>query len=197
MRQKFKFRKGYKAQLLYMLCIALICGACDKKKSESVPANSLVIENHTLISCPTAVTDSINNLKLSDDVTAIAPNAFKGNTSVLVVEGANVVTIGDGAFKDCPNLTTVRFSRVRSIGDEAFQNCSALKFFFSQVVPDIEWHTFQGCTRTPRYFVIPKSLYPDALNWEDAGFELMENSAKALVSPKYGNNEEEVEEFDV
>ena len=112
------------------------------------------------------------------------------------MKGAYVAHIDSFAFAECHNLTTVRFPRVNYIGNYTFMNCFALKFFFSQVVPTIEWHTFKGCTNE-RFLSIPKPLFPDALNWEDAGFDLMENSLPPLTNPKYSNVEEDTISFDI
>ena len=63
------------------------------------------------------------NLRLA--LTAIAPYAFYGNTSVTSVANVSNTAIGNYAFYGCTNLTQANI-RSGSIGSYAFYNCSAL-----------------------------------------------------------------------
>lgn len=58
-------------------------------------------------------------------VTAIADNAFKGNTSITSVRtGNNVTSIGSGAFSDCSQLHYISTGdQLATIGDNAFASC--------------------------------------------------------------------------
>ena len=60
------------------------------------------------------------------NVTAIAENAFKGNTNINSVTIPNSITqIGDGAFDGCSNLKVINIGKaVVSIGSKAFANIS-------------------------------------------------------------------------
>ena len=58
-------------------------------------------------------------------LTAIAPYAFYGNTSVMSVANVSNTAIGTYAFYGCTNLTQANI-RSGSIGSYAFYNCSAL-----------------------------------------------------------------------
>jgi hypothetical protein len=62
-------------------------------------------------------------------VTAIAKNAFKGDTKLTSVTiPTTVKTIGDSAFSGCTKLTSIVIPKnVTSIGKQAFYKCSKLK----------------------------------------------------------------------
>jgi hypothetical protein len=60
-------------------------------------------------------------------VTAIAPDAFVGDTMMSVTIPFFVTTIGNAAFYGCTNLTSVLLGRnLTTIGGFAFGNCSSL-----------------------------------------------------------------------
>lgn len=61
-------------------------------------------------------------------LTAIAENAFSGQTNILSVRiPDSIQTIGDSAFENCTALTSVTVgSGVESIGNSAFRACTAL-----------------------------------------------------------------------
>lgn len=170
--------------ILGVLCLLFL--SCSHQDEESVPEDltqEFVVENGTLVKYHPQG-DGAFRVHIPENVTTIAPGVFKG-MDVLTVDGPSVRTIMEEAFAECHNLTTIRFKQVKTIGEHAFQNCTALKFYFTQVVPDIEWETFKG-TSQEKILVLPKELWPDALNVEDAGFNLQENLLPALETPRYG-----------
>lgn len=65
---------------------------------------------------------------VSYKVTAVANNAFKGNTTLRsVVLSKSVTVVGNGAFRDCKNLRSVTLgSATTKIGDKAFRGCTKL-----------------------------------------------------------------------
>ena len=61
-------------------------------------------------------------------VIAIANNAFKGNSVIKeLILSDSITTIQNNAFKGCENLVTVRMPKVTSISSSAFADCTALK----------------------------------------------------------------------
>ena len=97
------------------------------------------------VSIPATV--KINGVKYN--VTEIAPDAFRGNTTLQkVVIGKNVVTVGSGAFAACTALKTVRFGKnVLYIGNEAFMGDTALKAIkLPKRLVSIGTSAFEGCT---------------------------------------------------
>lgn len=83
-------------------------------------------------------------------VTAIDPEAFKGNKKIKSVTiGKYVTTIPEGAFKGCKSLTSVTFKgNVKEIGNSAFEKCTALKkITIPKTVKTIGNKAFNGCTK--------------------------------------------------
>ena len=83
-------------------------------------------------------------------VTAIAGDAFKGNTTAKkIIVGDNVKTIGTNAFSNCKNLSEVIIGKnVTTIGANAFSNCTKLtKVTFGKNVTTIGKNAFGGCTK--------------------------------------------------
>ncbi|MDE5780525.1 MAG: leucine-rich repeat protein [Lachnospiraceae bacterium] len=83
-------------------------------------------------------------------VTAIAGDAFKGNTTAKkIIVGNNVKTIGTNAFSNCKNLSEVIIGKnVTTIGANAFSNCKKLtKVTFGKNVTTIGKNAFGGCTK--------------------------------------------------
>ena len=165
--------------ILGVLCLLFL--SCSHQDEDSVPKDltqEFVIDGSTLVKYHPQI-DGAFRVHIPENVTTIAPGVFKG-MDVLTVEGPSVKIIMDEAFAECHNLTTIHFKQAKTIGD-----CTALKFYFTQVVPDIEWETFKG-TSQEKILVLPKELWPDALNMEDAGFNLQESLLPALETPRYG-----------
>lgn len=77
-------------------------------------------------------------------VTAIADNAFAGNTSLAFVSiPANVVSIGKEAFKGCTSLSKVTVARsgsVATLGSDAFADCASGLVIY---VPSDDLSTYQ------------------------------------------------------
>ena len=76
-----------------------------------------------------AVPDAVTVNGVAYHVTAVADNAFKGNTKLTSVTiGANVTSIGSQAFAGCTNLKSVTIPKsVETIGKKAFYNCKKLR----------------------------------------------------------------------
>ncbi len=94
-------------------------------------------------------------------VTAIAKNAFKGNTKLTnATIGNNVKTIGDNAFNGCSKLTSLKLgNKVENIGKGAVSNCKSLK---SVTVPastkSIGKNAFKGDTNLKTLTINCKNL---------------------------------------
>lgn len=86
------------------------------------------------------------------NVTAIGPNAFSGNTTLLYLSCPSAITsIGDSAFEGCSNLSKMELpSSLTSIGDGAFENCPHLRYFnLPKTVAEAGYHAFYGDPRLP------------------------------------------------
>lgn len=90
----------------------------------AVANNAVVISQYNGDAREVDIPGSIDGLP----VTAIGPNAFKGNTTVSSVNiPDSVAVIGAGAFQECSALTSVTLSSsLTEIGYYAFLKCSAL-----------------------------------------------------------------------
>ena len=71
---------------------------------------------------------SITSVSISDSVTSISENAFKGCSSLeMVIVNNRINTIGDSAFQSCTSLTSFTMTdSVRTVGDAVFYGCSSL-----------------------------------------------------------------------
>jgi hypothetical protein len=88
-------------------------------------------------------------IKIRDDVTSIAADAFNTCRSMeSIVIGNSVTTIGDSAFRYCELLESVIIpDSVTSIGIYAFQNCTSLQSVtIGNSVTSIGDLAFNGCT---------------------------------------------------
>lgn len=103
------------------------------------------------------------------DVTAIADDAFSGNTNISkVVVRDNIKTIGAHAFENCDNLTvldiaghnwqtdTITEGNLESIGRYAFANCPRLSCIYltSSKTLTVGDYAFQGKTKTTHKTVV-------------------------------------------
>ncbi len=89
-------------------------------------------------------------------LTAIAENAFSGQTNILSVRiPDSIQTIGDSAFENCTALTSVTVgSGVESIGNSAFRACSALTgVTIGSGVKSIEDYAFYGCGGLEKVYI--------------------------------------------
>ena len=102
------------------------------------------------------------NTVLSDRVTHIAPQAFRGCkqlTSIAFPE--RMETIGDSAFMDCTGLTEVSIPQgVRFVESGTFINCAALKTLnLPKSIERLRKDAFKGCTSLSK-IVCPKKFPP-------------------------------------
>ena len=93
---------------------------------------------------PATITDAD---EVVHNVTAIAANAFKSQTTIVSVSiGSNVTTINDYAFQNCSSLTEVTGgSSVTTIGVYAFQSTALTKAFIPDAVKTISPGAFRNC----------------------------------------------------
>ncbi|MDD7404036.1 MAG: leucine-rich repeat domain-containing protein [Butyribacter sp.] len=94
-------------------------------------------------------------------VTAIAANAFSGNTKMTSVSIPSTVTkIGKNAFKGCTSLKSVTIPKnVTELGSGSLTNCKKLKkvTFKSTKIKKIGTNAFKGCTNL-KSVAIPKNV---------------------------------------
>ena len=89
-------------------------------------------------------------------LTAIAENAFSGQTNILSVRiPDSIQTIGDSAFENCTALTSVTVGNgVESIGNSAFRACTALTgVTIGSGVKSIEDYAFYGCRGLEKVYI--------------------------------------------
>lgn len=87
-------------------------------------------ENITLGKVIYRKTSSGETVEIGEDIQAIAPNAFIGNTSIkkVVITDGNFKKIGDNAFKDCSTLENIEIynlNEVANLGTGALDGVSA------------------------------------------------------------------------
>ena len=93
--------------------------------------------------------NSVKNLVIEDDITAIGKNAFRGFENLeSVTIGKNVTQIKYAAFIECKKLSSITFSpTLTEIEYYAFQDCISLK---NVILPDsvtkIGEHAFYNCS---------------------------------------------------
>lgn len=83
-------------------------------------------------------------------VTAVAENAFRGNTTVRhLTLPATVHTVGASAFYECTSLSSVNLTAAcRTVGAYAFYGCEKLSEVGTLTgLSEIREHTFLGCRR--------------------------------------------------
>ncbi len=128
-------------------------------KDGSVTFKSAPKASGTLV-IPASIKTKINGVTVTAKVTAIAPNAFKGNKKIKSVKmGANVKTIGNNAFMNCTALTTVSMGKgVKTVGNSAFAGCKKLtKLTIGASVTKIGNNAFKGCVALTKV-TIPKKV---------------------------------------
>lgn len=108
------------------------------------------------------ITDALENLSgnvmLSHDVSAIAPEAFKGCTKLTGIEyeyGASI-SLGDRAFEGCENLETVLlYGSIPAWGESVFAGCTKLTTLdiggssVNDSVACVGPRAFAGCSSLP------------------------------------------------
>lgn len=79
-------------------------------------------------------------------ITGISSDAFSGNTEITGIELSDYITeIPDNAFKGCTNLSLVKMSGVTSIGDNAFANCPQIDYIFlSEKITELGSNAFDN-----------------------------------------------------
>ena len=128
---------------------------------------------------------------LPEEVAFICTEAFKDNQSLEIVKiGDNVTALSDYAFKNCTNLTTVALgSNVRIIGKEAFANCKNLKEIFSANMfpPHNSPIVFDSSIYGSCYVYVPTGSsrrYSQTLEWQD--FKNVEEREHRLFRVMFG-----------
>lgn len=96
-----------------------------------------------------ALFKSIVNLSVTEinrnDITTIAPYAFRDCTNLTSVNLPNLKSISAHAFENCSNLVTVNASIDADIGDSAFLVCTNLKNIDVSNATTIGERVFQEC----------------------------------------------------
>ncbi len=91
---------------------------------------------------------SASTICIPDGVVEIAPNAFKGFTSLKIVKiPESVLYIGKNAFSGCEALIKMHLpSHLREIGENAFRNCKSLpEIKIPDSIKKIDVPLFAGC----------------------------------------------------
>ena len=90
---------------------------------------------------------AVNRYGKSVPVTAIAGNAFKGNTTVKdIILGSNIERIGAGAFAGCTALERITIpKKVSMIPLGAFDGCTSLADIYYEGTPE-EWEKIEKYT---------------------------------------------------
>ena len=102
------------------------------------------------------------NTVLSDRVTHIAPQAFRGCKQLTSIAFPDrMETIGDSAFMDCTGLTEVSIPQgVRFVESGTFINCASLKTLnLPKSIERLRKDAFKGCTSLSK-IVCPKKFPP-------------------------------------
>lgn len=97
---------------------------------------------------------STNLRSMRNIITAIAPRAFEGNSTLQSVTlGKGIKTIGNAAFRNCSALTTVSYTNstlLETIGNSAFDGCTKLtgSLVLPSTVRSIGSHAFKKTAYT-------------------------------------------------
>ena len=88
-----------------------------------------------------------NRYDKSVTVTAIAANAFKGNTTVTdIILGSNIERIGAGAFAGCTALERITIpKKVSMIPLGTFEDCTSISDIYYEGTPE-EWNKIEKYT---------------------------------------------------
>ncbi len=155
----------------------------------------------------TSYSSVVENIVISDDVTAIGDKAFyKFSKLKSVTIGNGVRTIGDRAFANCTSLASVSIpSSVTSIDDYAFYNCTSLnslttssgltsigiKAFYgctglrsvtiANTVSSIGSNAFYGC----KFFDVDGTTTLSAVPADIAGYKFTGTASKLVLSTKF------------
>ena len=92
-------------------------------------------------------TTAVNRYGKNVPVTAIAANAFKGNTNVTdIIPGSNIERIGAGAFAGCTALERITIpKKVSMIPLGTFEGCTSLSDIYYEGTPE-EWNKIEKYT---------------------------------------------------
>lgn len=148
---KGKLKSGTKVTIGKINYVANKDGSVTFKSSPKASGNVVI---------PATIKTKVNGVTLTAKVTAIAPNAFKGNKKIKSVKmGVNVKTIGNNAFMNCTALTTVSMGKgVTTVGNSAFAGCKKLtKLTIGASVTKIGNNAFKGCVALTKV-TIPKKV---------------------------------------
>lgn len=130
----------------------------------------------------------LKKVTLSDDVTSIGTEAFRGsaleevviNCSALVeISGSlfrdcknltkvtlpeNIKTIDNNTFQNCPKLTSFPFEGLTTIGDYAFAYCGFESIEIPATVSEIKEGAFSDCSKLKDLVISPRNETEDNTN---------------------------------
>lgn len=131
----------------------LISGTLDSGIAWSLSSTGILTFTGTgALNVPTGgwpLPSMVYRIILSDGITAIGDDAFRGLANLGAVELPDTLTdIGAGAFADCPKLTKVVIPQAAmTIGSQAFANCTGLKTVqVDSWLCEAPEDAFDGCT---------------------------------------------------
>ena len=131
----------------------LISGTLDSGIAWSLSSTGILTFTGTgALNVPTGgwpLPSMVYRIILSDGITAIGDDAFRGLANLGAVELPDTLTdIGAGAFADCPKLTKVVIPQAAmTIGSQAFANCTGLKTVqVDSWLCEAPKDAFDGCT---------------------------------------------------
>ena len=146
-----KVKKAVSALVIVLMLVSMFSfsftsfAASYNGYTYTTSGSSATITGYTGSSASLSIPSKIS----SYNVTAIADDAFSGNTTITSVTiPSSVTSIGMSAFYDCVNLKTVSLSSsVKQISNATFNGCSALtSITIPSTVTSIGDGTFAYCT---------------------------------------------------
>ena len=103
-----------------VLILAIVFALCPVRTVRATDLTDFTMEGSVV----TGYTGSGGNITIPSTATAIADNAFAGNSSISAVSiPANVTSVGTYAFSGCTGLGSVTFGGSVSLGGGVFYGC--------------------------------------------------------------------------
>ena len=144
-----------------------VFAGCTGFTGELIIPNSIVTIGETFYDYGTGGTfagcTGFTSLTLSDNLTVIGNNVFKGCTGFVgeLIIPTSVEQIRVGAFSGCTGFTSLRlYEGLEEIGSDAFYRCSGLSgnLIIPSTVSNIGYRAFSGCRGFTGNLVIPNSV---------------------------------------